>query len=122
MPMTYLPNHLIEFYIMKKPSLQQERRVKFNINVRLSTLLTVGKVADLKKLCEERLQPRPWGDVGRMASKIPSSISVSKTHATVSEVAMFSFLRWKDVPVPEVYGRSSTADNEPGTEYIIHGI
>lgn len=51
--------------------------------------------------------------------KIPYWISVPKTYATASEVATLTFLRSKGIPVPEVYGWSSTTDNPVGVEYII---
>ncbi|EFQ99836.1 phosphotransferase enzyme family protein [Nannizzia gypsea CBS 118893] len=51
--------------------------------------------------------------------KIPYQISVPKTYATASEAATLTFLRSKDIPVPEVYGWASTTDNPVGIEYII---
>ncbi|PWY88005.1 phosphotransferase enzyme family protein [Aspergillus sclerotioniger CBS 115572] len=55
----------------------------------------------------------------RAIVKIPYWISVPKTYATASEVATLTFLRSKGIPVPEVYGWSSTADNPVGSEYIV---
>jgi RIO-like serine/threonine protein kinase len=51
--------------------------------------------------------------------KIPYWISVPKSYATASEAATLTFLRSKGVPVPEVYGWSSTTENPVGVEYII---
>lgn len=55
----------------------------------------------------------------RAIVKIPYWISVPKTYATASEVATLTFLRSKGVPVPRVYGWSSTTENAVGVEYII---
>lgn len=51
--------------------------------------------------------------------KIPFHHSVPKTYATASEVATLAFLRAKGIPVPKVYGWSSTANNPVGVEYIV---
>lgn len=49
--------------------------------------------------------------------KIPFNISVQC--ATASEAATLTFLRSKELPVLEVYGRSSTRENEVGVESIV---
>ena len=55
----------------------------------------------------------------RAIIKIPFWISVPRTYATASEVAILAFLRSKKIPDPEVYGWCSATDNPVGVEYII---
>jgi hypothetical protein len=51
--------------------------------------------------------------------KIPYNLSIPKKYATASEVATLTFLRSKGLPVPEIYGYSTTANNAVGVEYIV---
>lgn len=55
----------------------------------------------------------------RAIVNISYCISVPKTYATASEVATLTYLRSKGLPVPEVYGWSSTMENPVGVEYIV---
>jgi len=81
-----------------------------------------GNVKSIAKLSEggfNRVLLATMEDGFKAIVKIPYWISVPKTYATASEVATLTFLRSKGVPVPEVYGWSSTTENEVGVEYII---
>lgn len=81
-----------------------------------------GSVKHLVKFSEggfNRVLLATMEDGFRAIIKIPYWISVPKTYATASEVATLTFLRSKGIPVPEVYGWSSTTDNAVGVEYII---
>lgn len=81
-----------------------------------------GTVSKLVKLGEggfNRVFLLTLEDESEVIVKIPYHLSVPKYYATASEVAILTFLRSKGVPVPEVYGYSTTADNAVGVEYIV---
>lgn len=81
-----------------------------------------GNIGSLVKVGEggfNRVLLATMEDGFKAIVKIPYRISVPKTYATASEVATLTFLRSKGLPVPEVYGWSSTSENEVGVEYII---
>jgi hypothetical protein len=50
--------------------------------------------------------------------RIPFPKTEPKELLIASEVATLDYLRLHDVPVPKVYGYSTTSDNATGTEYI----
>lgn len=52
-------------------------------------------------------------------AKIPYHIALPRHYATASEVATLRFLHFKGIPVPKVYGHSSTTENPAGVEYMI---
>lgn len=54
----------------------------------------------------------------KLVARIPYSVTEPRQQVVASEAATLAFLRSKDIPVPEVYGYSATADNSVGTEYI----
>ncbi|KAL3475579.1 serine/threonine protein kinase [Aspergillus californicus] len=103
----------------------RERYVKFDVSA-LEQVITKyvghGDVESIVKLAEggfNRVLSVTMEDGFRAVVKIPYWISVPKTYATASEVATLKFLRSKGIPVPEVYGWSSTTDNPVGVEFII---
>lgn len=51
--------------------------------------------------------------------KIPYWIAVPKHYAIASEAATLEYLHSKGIPVPKVYGYSSTNNNPVGVEFII---
>jgi hypothetical protein len=51
--------------------------------------------------------------------KIPYRIAGPKHYATASEAATLQYLHSKGIPVPKVYGYSSSESNAAGVEYII---
>lgn len=51
--------------------------------------------------------------------KIPYRITGPQHYATANEAATLHYLRSKGIPVPEVYGYSSSDSNPVGTEYIV---
>lgn len=51
--------------------------------------------------------------------KIPYQIPGPRHYATASEAATLQFLHSKGVPVPKLYGYSSSDTNPAGVEYII---
>ncbi|PYI00406.1 phosphotransferase enzyme family protein [Aspergillus sclerotiicarbonarius CBS 121057] len=51
--------------------------------------------------------------------KTPYSIAGPKHYATASEAATLQYLHSKGIPVPKVYGYSSSTDNPTGIEYIV---
>jgi hypothetical protein len=54
----------------------------------------------------------------QFVGRIPFPVTEPKQLVVASEVATMRFLRSRGLPVPEVYGYSSTAENEAGTEYV----
>ncbi|KAK2812216.1 hypothetical protein FQN50_001574 [Emmonsiellopsis sp. PD_5] len=103
----------------------RERYVEFNVAA-LKEAVTQhtghGKVVNLQKLSEggfNRVFLARLEDNSQVIIKIPFDHSVPRTYATASEVATLAFLRSKGIPVPKVYGWSSTANNPVGVEYIV---
>jgi hypothetical protein len=90
----------------------QERHVEFNVEAlqhaaKASVSNEHGKVISIAKTLEVSF--------GSMA-KVPYHIAVLKYFATASEAATLTFLRSKDIPVPEIYGYCANAENPVGTE------
>jgi aminoglycoside phosphotransferase (APT) family kinase protein len=80
-----------------------------------------GKVISISKLAEggfNRVFTLGLEDGFELIAKIPYHIAVPRYYATASEAATLTFLRLKDVPVPEVYGYCADAENPVGTEYL----
>ena len=103
----------------------RERYVPFNV-VALKKVIKRhvhhGEVKDFVKISEggsNRIFLAVMEDGFRAIMKIPYWRSAPKTYPTASEVATLTFLRSKDIPVPEIYAWSSTVDNPVGVEYII---
>jgi hypothetical protein len=51
--------------------------------------------------------------------RLPYPSTVPRRYGVASEVATMEFLRLHGVPIPKVYGWSSSTSNEVGSEYII---
>ncbi|PGH23411.1 hypothetical protein AJ80_02521 [Polytolypa hystricis UAMH7299] len=102
-----------------------ERYIKFNVTALKDAIerhVQHRQVRDLTRFSEggfNRIFLAIMEDGFKATVKIPYWISVPKTYATASEVATLTFLRPKGIPVPEVYGWSSTTRNAVGAEYII---
>lgn len=103
----------------------RERHVPSNVSALEDAIMKhVGErnLQSLVKLSEggfNRVLLATMDDGFKAVVKIPYLISVPKTYATASEVATLTLLRSKGIPVPEVYGWSTTTDNPVGVEYII---
>lgn len=52
-------------------------------------------------------------------AKIPYRLTEPRHYATASEAATLHFLRSRGIPVPQLYGYSSSEDNPVGVEYIV---
>lgn len=52
-------------------------------------------------------------------AKIPYRLAGLRHYATASEAATLHFLHSKGIPIPKLYGHSSSEDNPVGVEYII---
>lgn len=105
-----------------------ERYVEFNVEEALQRAAGAsvdhkhGKVVTIKKLAEggfNRLFLLVLQDGFELIAKIPYHIAQPAYFATASEAATLTFLRLKDIPVPEVYSYSTSVDNPVGTEYIL---
>jgi hypothetical protein len=103
----------------------RERCMRFDVSAlekAIETHVGHGSVKTLVKISEggfNRVLSATMEDGFRAIVKIPFWISVPKAYATASEVATLTFLRSKGIPVPKVYGWSSTTDNLVGVEYVI---
>lgn len=58
-------------------------------------------------------------DGSRLVARIPYVGTAPRQLAVASEAATMSFLRSQGLPVPQIYGYSTSADNAAQTEYII---
>ena len=105
---------------------QAERRRVFNVDG-LSRLAaeSVGRspddIVDLKKLAEGGFNCTFFITMRggfQMVARIPYTITTPKYFALASEVATMTLLRSSGLPIPEVYGYSSSPDNVAETEYI----
>lgn len=54
----------------------------------------------------------------QFVGRIPYPVTEPKDLVVASEVATMDFLRSHGVPVPKIYGYSTTSENAAGTEYI----
>ncbi|KAI6165749.1 hypothetical protein EDD17DRAFT_1505761 [Pisolithus thermaeus] len=99
----------------------------YNNNLRLEerTPESVGRgpddVARLKKLAEGGFNCTfviTVHDGCRMVTRIPYSVTVPKPFDIASEVATMTFLRFRGLPIPEVFDYPPKPDNTAGTEYI----
>ena len=57
-----------------------------------------------------------------MVARIPYPVTEPKDVLLASEVATMDYLRSRAIPVPKVYGYSTTSNNPAGTEYIFMGM
>lgn len=54
----------------------------------------------------------------RLVARVPYPMTQPSKLVVASEAATMIFLRSKGIPVPQIYGYCTTADNPAGTEYI----
>lgn len=112
-------------FVYNENSQLRRRHVEFNVAaLKQAVIKHTGrnKIIDLVKIGEggfNRAFLLTLEDGFQAVAKIPYNLSMPKKYATSSEVATLSFLRSKGLPVPKVYGWSSTNENSIGTEYII---
>ncbi|KZF26474.1 kinase-like protein [Xylona heveae TC161] len=81
-----------------------------------------GRAARITKYAEggfNRVFLLTMDDGYEVIVKIPYRIAGPKYYATASEAATLQYLHSKAVPVPKLYGYSSSEDNPVGVEYII---
>ena len=105
----------------------KERHVEFNVKAlqnaaEISVSNKHGKAVSIRKLAEggfNRVFIIQMQDEFELIAKIPYHVPGPKYFATASEAATLTFLKSQDIPVPEVYGYSVTADNPVGAEYIL---
>lgn len=78
-------------------------------------------IAHFKKLAEggfNRTFLISMQDGFEMIARIPYLTTEPRNLLVASEVATIDYLRSHGIPIPEVYGYSSTSQNPAGTEYI----
>lgn len=121
---------LLLLIVMSRYNEQQrmkERERVFNVNElkRLAAEAVSRKVEDVvyfDKLGEggaNRAFVLHMKDGSRLVARIPYTGTAQRQLAVASEAATMSFLRSQGVPVPQIHGYSTSADNPAGTEYII---
>lgn len=103
-----------------------ERRRVFNVPAlkRLAAAAVNRKVEDMarfEKLGEgghNRTFLIIMKDGFQLVGRIPYSTTQPKQLAVASEVATIDYLRMNGLPVPKIYGYSTTSANAAGTEYV----
>lgn len=81
-----------------------------------------GRAARITKLAEggfNRVFLIKMDDGFEAIAKLPYRVAGPKHYATASEAATLHYLRSQGIPVPKVYGYSSSENNPVGAEYII---
>ncbi|RMD44046.1 hypothetical protein DV735_g1155, partial [Chaetothyriales sp. CBS 134920] len=81
----------------------------------------IEDVTDFSKLAEggfNRTFLVTMRDGSQLVARIPYPVVEPKSLVIASEVATMDFLRSRGIPVPKVYGYSTTSENAAGTEYI----
>ncbi|KAF2500404.1 kinase-like protein [Lophium mytilinum] len=114
-------------WIYNEPLRMKERYLKFNIPALKSVMASsigqsASNVTSFIKLAEggfNRVFEATLSDGHRVLARLPYPSTVPNHYGTASEVATMEFLRLHNIPVPRVYGWSSTADNAVGAEYIV---
>ncbi|PVH92051.1 hypothetical protein DM02DRAFT_722216 [Periconia macrospinosa] len=109
-------------YLFNENLRLKERHVSFNVEAlqraaEASVGNKHGKVISTQKLAEggfNRVFILKLQDGFEMIAKIPYHIARPEYYATASEAATLTFLRSKDIPVPEVYDYSATVENPVG--------
>ncbi|RDW93613.1 uncharacterized protein DSM5745_00935 [Aspergillus mulundensis] len=104
----------------------RERRRIFNVpELKRLAASSIGQkeedVVGFEKLAEggfNRTFLVTMRDTFRFVARIPYPVTQPKSLVIASEVATMDYLRAHDIPVPQVYGYSATADNPAETEYI----
>ncbi|KAJ0422250.1 kinase-like domain-containing protein [Aspergillus carlsbadensis] len=105
----------------------RERYVKFDPGALLSEVEkhlgpSHGRAAHVAKLAEggyNRVFSVAMEDGFEAVVKIPYLFTGPKHYATASEAATLTYLHSRGIPVPEVYGYSSSKNNQVGVEYIL---
>ncbi|KAL3496588.1 hypothetical protein BJX62DRAFT_221908 [Aspergillus germanicus] len=103
-------------YIYNEDALLRERYVKFDPGALLREVekhigIGHGRASRITKLAE--------GGFNRRSPRSPYSSTGPKYYATASEAATLTYLHSKGIPVPRVYGYSSSENNPVGVEYIL---
>ncbi|KAH9942760.1 protein kinase subdomain-containing protein PKL CAK Fmp29 [Amylocystis lapponica] len=126
----HLQNDLFDYtsgrWIVNDALRHAERRRIFNVDglrqlAALSVERSPGDIVDLKKLAEggfNRTFLITMRDNFQMVARIPYPATIPKKLAVASEVATMALLRSSGLPIPEVYGYSTSTDNTAETEYI----
>ncbi|KAL3414057.1 hypothetical protein V8F44DRAFT_633910 [Aspergillus fumigatus] len=81
-----------------------------------------GRATHIAKLAEggfNRVFLITMADRFEVIAKIPYRLAGLRHYATASEAATLHFLHSKGIPIPKLYGHSSSEDNPVGVEYII---
>jgi hypothetical protein len=114
-------------YIYNEDARLRERYVEFDPGALLREVekhigLGHGRASRITKLAEggyNRVFQVTMDDGFEAIAKIPYSSTGPKYYATASEAATLTYLNSKGIPVPRVYGYSSSENNPVGVEYIL---
>lgn len=105
----------------------RERYVEFNTAALLQEVENIlgpdhGQAASIVKFAEggfNRVFLLTMDDGFEAVLKVPYQIAGPKHFATASEAATLQYLHSQGIPVPKVYGYSSSESNPAGVEYLI---
>ena len=108
-----------------EPLRKRERYLKFDISALCRAVASSERFTDvisLEKFAEggfNRIFEATCRDGRQVLARLPYPSTVPKHYTVASEVATMEYLRSNQIPVPRVYGWSSTMSNDVGAEYII---
>lgn len=108
-----------------EPLRRRERDLKFEVGALRRAIASSDSCADvisLEKFAEggfNRILQATCRNGRRALARLPYPSTVPRHYTVASEVATMEYLRLNQIPVPRVYGWSSTASNAVGAEYII---
>ncbi|KAI9676815.1 MAG: hypothetical protein M1817_006654 [Caeruleum heppii] len=108
-------------------SRRAERRRIFNIDGLKSVIAeAIGRpITDLRSLTKlaeggfNRVLQATFSDGHQVLAKLPYPRLAPAHHAVASEAATLNLLHQRNLPVPKVFGYSTTPMNPAGTEYIL---
>lgn len=103
-----------------------ERKRQFDVSeLKRLAAESIGRAASdvqsFRKLAEggfNRIFLVTMGDGYRLVARVPYPIAKPKSLLVASEVATLRYLRLQGLPVPQVYGYSTTTENASGVEHI----
>ncbi|KAF1962350.1 kinase-like protein [Byssothecium circinans] len=121
----YSHDSSIAWLIYNEPLRKSERYLKFDIPALYRTIISSISAKDITSLVKiaeggfNRIFQATCTDGTQVLARLPYPSTVPRHYTVASEVATLEYLRLKQIPVPRVYGWSSTASNPVGAEYII---
>jgi hypothetical protein len=115
----------VDRYRYNEPLRKRERHLHFDIPALCHAIASsIGStdVTSLLKIAEggfNRIFQATCSDGRQVLARLPYPSTAPKHYTVASEVATMEYLQLNQIPVPRVYGWSSTTSNTVGAEYII---